>query len=65
MNKLYSEMMGNSSIINRFHEFARTFKGDPKAEVERLIRSGQISQRELNELQQQATQLMQLLNVSM
>lgn len=38
-------------MMQQFNQFKSTFKGDPKAEVERLVQSGQISQDQLNQLQ--------------
>lgn len=45
-----------SRMIQQFNNFKATFKGDPKAEVERLVQSGQISQEQLNQLQGMAAQ---------
>lgn len=48
-------------LIQRFNEFKRSFQGDPKQEVERLVASGQISQKDLHDLQQMANQFMQIM----
>ena len=61
MSSLYKQMVGTPPIVQQFNEFRNTFKGDARAEVEKLVNSGQISQQQLNEAQQQARQLMQLL----
>lgn len=50
-----------SSFIHQFKQFQQTFKGDPKAEVERLVRTGQMSQADFNRFAQTANQLMQIL----
>lgn len=49
------------NMVQQFRQFRQTFQGDPKAEVEKLVQSGQISQQQLNQLQQAATQFRQLL----
>lgn len=52
---------GPFRMIQQFIQFANGFKGDPKQEVQKLLSSGQMSQEQLNALQQQATQFQQLL----
>lgn len=55
-------MMGQfKSMMQQFQQFRQSFQGDPKAEVEKLVQSGRISQQQLNQLQQAATQFQQLL----
>lgn len=55
-------MMGQfQSMVQQFQKFRQSFQGDPKAEVEKLVQSGRISQQQLNQLQQTATQFQQLL----
>lgn len=49
-----------SNLINQIKQFQQTFKGDPKAEVERLVRTGQMSQDDFNRYAQTANQLMQM-----
>ena len=49
-------------MIQRFNEFQRMFKGDPKEEVMKLVQSGKISQEQLNQLQMQAREIQQMLN---
>ena len=56
MSSLYKEMMG-PSIVQQFNEFKQSFTGDPKAELERLVQSGQVTQAQLNAAQQQAQRL--------
>lgn len=54
--------MGNfQNMVQQFRQFQQSFQGDPKAEVEKLVRSGKISQDQLNQLQQAASQFQQLL----
>lgn len=49
------------NMVQQFRQFRQTFQGDPKAEVEKLVQSGRISQQQLNQLQQAANQFRQLL----
>ena len=49
------------NMVQQFRQFQQTFQGDPKAEVEKLVQSGRISQQQLNQLQQAANQFRQLL----
>lgn len=63
MSSLFKQMMG-PSIVQQFEQFKQSFKGDPKAEIDRLVRSGQISQAELNEAQAKAQQLAQMLGMA-
>ena len=55
-------MMGQfQSMVQQFQKFRQSFQGDPRAEVEKLVKSGKISQQQLNQLQQMAGQFQQLL----
>ena len=64
MSTLFNQMMGTSPIVQQFNEFRNNFRGNPKAELERLISTGQISQAELNAAQAKAQQLAQMLGVA-
>lgn len=61
-NQLF-EQFGNqpnnaiSSIINQVKEIEKTFQGDPKAEVEKLLNSGKMSQAQFNKFSQMANQI--------
>lgn len=49
--------MGNfAQMVQQFNQFRALFQGDPKAEVEKLLQSGAMSQQELNQLQTMAKQ---------
>lgn len=48
-------------MMQQFQQFKQTFTGDPKAEVERLVQSGQMSQEQLNQLQMMAKQFQGLM----
>ena len=54
--------MGNfQQMMQQFQQFRQSFQGDPKAEVEKLVQSGKISQQQLNQLQQAAQAFKNLL----
>lgn len=48
-------------MIQQFMQFKQNFKGDPKAEVEKMLQSGRISQQQLNQVQQMAGQFQHML----
>lgn len=52
---------GAMQMIQQFMQFKQNFKGDPKAEVEKMLQSGRISQQQLNQVQQMAGQFQNLL----
>lgn len=52
---------GPMQIMQHFMQFKQNFKGDPKAEVEKMLQSGKISQQQLNQVQQMAGQFQNLL----
>lgn len=55
-------MLGNfQGLMQKYQQFRRTFQGDPRAEVEKLLQSGRINQQQLNMVQGLAQQFGQLL----
>ena len=52
---------GPIQMMQQFMQFKQNFKGDPKAEVEKMLQSGRISQQQLNQVQQMAGQFQNLL----
>lgn len=59
---MMSGPMGNvMQMMQQFNQFRSSFQGDPKAEVEKLLQSGQMSQQQLNQLQGMAQQFMQMM----
>lgn len=52
---------GPMQMIQQFVQFKQNFKGDPKAEVQKMLQSGRISQQQLNQVQQMAGQFQNLL----
>lgn len=70
MNPLFNALGGGQmpgrmgqfqNMVQQFRQFQQTFQGDPKAEVEKLVQSGKITQQQLNQLQQMAAQFRQLI----
>ena len=62
-NPLFNAM-GNQSnpmadLIRQARDFRKQFTGNPKQEVERLLQTGQMSQKTFNELSQIAQQVVQ------
>lgn len=66
-NPLFNALGGNNiqnpfaDIIRQAQELQKTFKGNPRDEVQKLLNSGQMSQAEFNSLSQQAQQIMQFM----
>lgn len=52
---------GFMQMLQQFQQFKANFKGDPKAEVEKLLQSGRLNQQQLNHLQQMAKQFQSLM----
>ena len=46
-----------SQIVNDFNNFKNSFRGDPRAEVEKMMKSGQLSQEQFNQYAQMANEL--------
>ncbi len=64
-NALFNALGNNNNpfanLIQQAKQMQRTFKGNPKTEVERLIKSGQMSQNQFNQYSQIANQIMQMM----
>lgn len=54
---------GPMQMMQQFMQFKQNFKGDPKAEVQKMLQSGRISQQQLNQVQQMAGQFQHMLKV--
>lgn len=48
-------------MMQQFQQFKANFQGDPQQEVQKLLQSGRISQEQLNQLQQMAKQIQNLM----
>lgn len=69
-NPLYNALNGGKmpgpmgqfgQMLQQFQQFRQSFQGDPKAEVQKLLQSGKMSQQQLNQLQAMAQQFQGLL----
>lgn len=68
-NPLFNLLRGNAGgnfqpfmkMMQQLQRFAANFQGDPKAEVEKLLQSGKMTQQQLDQLQMMAMQLKQAL----
>ena len=65
-NPIYQQMSqtpvgGMGNIVQRFQEFQRMFKGDPRQQVQELLNSGRVSQTQYNQAVQMAQQLQRLM----
>ena len=60
MNSIY-QMLNSNNIIAQFEAFKSSFQGDPKAEVQKLLDSGRMTQEQFNKLAGIATQLQSML----
>lgn len=63
-NPFFSAMGGGNGfmqMVQQFKQFKENFQGDPKAEVEKLLQSGKLTQQQLNQLQQMAKQFQSLM----
>lgn len=56
-----SQGNGPMQMMQQFMQFKQNFKGDPKAEVQKMLQSGRISQAQLNQVQQMAQQFQSML----
>lgn len=62
-NPLYNELNNGASsqfgqMMQQLQQFRQSFRGDPRAEVQRLLNTGQMSQAQFNQLSQMANEIM-------
>ena len=55
-NSLNGQQNGVEQIINEVNNFRNNFRGDPRAQVEMMLKSGQLSQEQFNQYAQVANQ---------
>jgi len=54
--------MGNMmNMVQQFKQFRQNFQGDPKAEVQKMLQSGKMTQAQLSQLQGMAQQFQTIL----
>jgi len=54
----------NPQMIQRFLQFKQNFTGDPRAQIQQMLNSGQITQEQYNQAVQIAQQFQQMLTPS-
>lgn len=59
--KMPGQMGQFQRMMQQFQQFKANFNGDPKAEVEKMMQSGKLTQQQLNQLQAVARQFQGLL----
>lgn len=50
--------MNNSNIIKQIQDFSKMIQGDPQKMVMDMVQSGKVTQAQLNQAQQTASQIM-------
>lgn len=66
-NPIFNAMMQNTpfgnvqNLINQYQQFRNTFKGDPQQKVQEMLNSGKITQQQINQAQNLATQFRQFI----
>lgn len=55
-------MNNQQHLLQQFQQFRNTFKGDPRAQIQQMLNSGQISQTQYNQAVQMAQQFQRVLN---
>lgn len=63
MNQLFNVLGGGnlSPFLQRFNQFKTMFSGDPRAQVQQMLNSGQVTQDQYNRAAQMATQLQRMM----
>ena len=65
-NEIYNQMNqpsdgGFGAMLQQFYQFRQQFQGDPRAEINKLLQSGRITQAQLDQAQQMAGQMIRLM----
>ena len=60
-NKMPGPMGNFQQMMQQFQQFKANFQGNPQQEVQRMIQSGQLSQQQLDQVQNVARQFAALL----
>ena len=63
-NPLFSMMQSQApmnGIMQRFQQFQRMFRGDPKQQVQQLLNSGKVSQAQYNQAVNMTNQLQRMI----
>lgn len=60
-NPLYPGPQMPNGIMQRFQQFQRMFRGNPKEQVQQLLNSGRVTQNDYNRAVQMANQFMRMM----
>ena len=52
---------GFFNMVNQFNQFKKNFSGDAQQQVQQMLKSGQMSQQQFNQLSQMATQFQNMM----
>lgn len=61
-NPIFNTMMQNTplgnmqKLVNQYQQFRKSFQGDPQQKVQEMLNSGQITQAQINQARNMATQ---------
>lgn len=65
-NQLYEELKGSmpqNNFLSRFNQFRQNFSGNPREQIQNLLRSGKVSQQQYDRAVQIAQQFQQMFNL--
>ena len=62
---MFGNMNNNpmSGMMQKFQQFSRMFRGDPRQQVQQLLNSGRVSQAQYNQAVQMANQLQRMMGI--
>lgn len=52
---------GFQNFMQQFHQFRKTFSGDPRQQVQEMLNSGRMSQDQFNQAANMANQIMKMI----
>ena len=64
MNQLYQMMQLNgpmTELMQQFNQFRQMFQGDPRQQVQQMLKSGKVTQEQYNQAVQMAQQVQRFL----
>ena len=60
MNPLYNTLGGNNNIMAQLEQFRSALKGDPQQILSEALRSGKVTQQQINQVMPMAQQIAQM-----
>lgn len=52
---------GFGAMLAQFQQFCQQYKGNPSAEIDQLVKSGRVTQAQVDQARQMASQMMRLM----